>query len=91
MSAYKLVVVDPFENYKRGDQIIDPKIVKNICDDTHDMHHYDRHVRRVMMSEIEKQQYIVPSPENIPPEPAKENIEKLKSIKINSIKAIDAA
>lgn len=53
MSAYKLVVVDPFENYKRGDEIYDPFIVSNILNANHDMHCYDRHVRRVVKSSIE--------------------------------------
>lgn len=87
MSAYKLVVVNPFENYKRGDQILDPEIVKKICDEKDPMHEYERFVRRVMLSDIEKQQYIAPIPENNPPElPPNEPI-KISSIKPKNIDA----
>lgn len=68
MTAFKLVVVDPFENYKRGDQITDEQLINNILNPDSDIHHYERHTRRVLMSEIEKQQYVAPLTENKAPE-----------------------
>lgn len=57
MHTYKLVVVDPFENYKRGDQIFDQDIINKILDEKNEMHAYDRNVRRVLLSDDEKQIY----------------------------------
>lgn len=47
---YKLVVVTPFNDYKRGDAIIDQAIVSAILDVTHEMHVYDANVRRVALN-----------------------------------------
>jgi hypothetical protein len=45
--TYKLVVVSPFNDYKRGDEITDQEVVKNILDKDHEHHSFDAHVRRV--------------------------------------------
>jgi hypothetical protein len=86
MTAFKLVVIDPFENYKRGDQIMDQKLINNILDPESEIHHYERHTRRVLMSEIEKQQYVAPISENKAPEsvtPISDSVEA--SLNIESI------
>ena len=81
MTAYKLVVVDPFDNYKRGDQILDQNIVKNILNTEHDMHSYDRHVRRVSLSKEEMLALNDKSNHEMP----KKEIEEDATIKIESV------
>jgi len=52
-TAYKLVVIHPFENYKRGDVILDQNVVQDILDPANTWHSYEGNVRRVMLSEDE--------------------------------------
>lgn len=85
MTAYKLVVVSPFNDYKAGDQIYDEKIVRHILDKEHQMHEHDDKCRKVFKSEIEKQMYVSDAPENKAP------LESVKSedaqVKIETIKS----
>lgn len=46
---YKLVVILPFENYQRGDEITDQELIKQILDVNHEKHAYDAHVRKVAL------------------------------------------
>ena len=48
-SQYKLVVVTPFNDYQRGDEITDQSVIDNILDAEHEMHHHESHVRRVTL------------------------------------------
>ena len=66
MHTYKLVVVDPFDNYRRGDQIFDQDIISQILDEKNEMHVYDRNVRRVLLSDDEKQIYAAQSKKEEP-------------------------
>lgn len=50
-TAYKLVVVSPFGDYRRGDVIYDRKVVDAILDTNNlEMHQLDQNVRRVPLS-----------------------------------------
>lgn len=60
MPAYKLVVVSPFESFKRGDLIYDQDLVEKICNPKSELHEYERNVRRVLMNDVEMQQYVAP-------------------------------
>lgn len=49
-AKYKLMVVNPFENYKRGDEIVDQEVVNKILDvNNSEFHGYEPHVRRVLL------------------------------------------
>lgn len=48
-ATYKLVVVQPFGSYNKGDVIYDQKIVNAILDVNHEMHVNDHHCRRVVL------------------------------------------
>lgn len=50
MNDFKLVVISPFDNYKRGDQIINQDAVKKIIDDGF----YAHHCRKVYLRACEK-------------------------------------
>lgn len=67
MSNYKLIVVSPFNDFKKGDQIMDASIIDKILDPSHEMHEHDGKCRRVLKSSVEKQMYIAPTPENSMP------------------------
>lgn len=78
-AAYKLVVVQPFGSYQRGHVIYDQKIVNEILDVNHEMHHYEQHVRRVPLSEKE---ILMASP---PSEPVVESQHDQQTILIETI------
>ncbi len=54
MSNYKLVVVLPFGNYRKGEVIFDQVIVDQILDSNNlEMHQLERNVRRVLLKDSE--------------------------------------
>lgn len=78
MSAYKLVVVQPFDSYQRGYIIYDQAIVNAILDPKNKNHHNEQHVRKVplsaadMASAYPAESQVTPEPqvESAPAEPA---------------------
>lgn len=69
MNEFKLVVVSPFGNYKRGAVICDPVIVENVLNKSHPMHSYSAHCRRVLCNKVVEQQYEPPAVQDEFPEP----------------------
>lgn len=88
LPTHKLVVVSPFENYKRGDQIFDQNLIDKMSDETNPLHENIRFVRRVLMSEVERQQYVPSTPANLPPAHSENQPEENQEtmLKIESIK-----
>lgn len=61
MNEFKLVVVSPFGNYKRGAEINDPLVIDNILNKAHPMHGYYAHCRRVLCKRVLEQQDLPPA------------------------------
>jgi hypothetical protein len=55
----KLVVVHPFGQFSKGDEITDKDFIKEILDETHENHYINSHVVKVQKNE--KQKEIVPT------------------------------
>lgn len=83
MDDYKLVVIAAFNDYKRGDQILDPLIVNKILNLGDPMNEHEQKCRKVFKSAVERQLYVAPVPENAPPVQAPQR-EKLEHIEVES-------
>jgi hypothetical protein len=81
---YKLMVVGAFESFKRGDYIYDQEMICKIYNPNDLMHGYIHKVRKMYLTEKEKQQYLAPKPNDVIESPVKAQetpIMKMESIK----------
>lgn len=83
MSDYKLVVMSPFNNYRRGSEIRDQVIVNSILDKSNSMHSFSANCRKVKLLEVDKQQYIPNEPENKQPEPENQSQPEIPKVNPN--------
>ncbi|VVC75993.1 hypothetical protein AQUSIP_12940 [Aquicella siphonis] len=79
MAVYKLMVVSPFEKYKRGDYIYEQEFVEKILDPNSPFHEYNNKVRKILLSENEKKVY--GKPEKVKSGDAHEKPLRIESIK----------
>lgn len=87
MTAYKLVVVQPFGSYQRGDVIYDRKIVDAILDvNDSEMHQLEQNVRRVPLNGDDYAIAFPPVPESIPePQPQPTPHERAPELHLSSV------